>query len=314
MDDRLKDSVYKILKEPKAVRRLFARRFFRLIESAGFHVTADHFYEPIPNTREIEAGYSAERRNLVGIDFDLAASEHYITKILDKYAAEFYDTTKEFGYYEDNAYYRGVDALILYCVIREINPRRMIEVGQGFSTRVSIAALERNAAGSDFTPHFISVDPYARFTPDAKNIKFEILKQPLQDSIEFVTQMLEDGDFLFVDSSHVYKFGSDVRVIIDEIYPNIKPGVVIHIHDIFSPYDYPKSWLVNQKRFWNEQYHLEHFLQFNPQYSVLIALHLCMRESPALVERLRTILPAAGHLYLGQSLYILRTGAEAKPD
>jgi hypothetical protein len=82
---------------------------------------------------------------------------------------------------------------------------------------------------------------------------------------------LTDGDFLFIDSSHVVKVGSDVQYQYLEILPSLNPGVVVHVHDVFLPADYPRSAIIDRHRFWNEQYVLQAFLTFNSEFEVLIA-------------------------------------------
>src|SRR5277367_3593979 len=153
--DRVRDALYKTRHEPKAVRRFVIRKLFNLLQSAGIHATADHFYEPIPNTKEIASKYDLGPRPCRGIDFK---GEHAIVewlRIVEQYGHEYYDATRPFGFYEGNAYFRGVDALTLYCVLRDVKPKCVVEVGQGFSTRVTLAALEKNGKATGSIPHLV---------------------------------------------------------------------------------------------------------------------------------------------------------------
>jgi Methyltransferase domain len=304
--DRWRDRLYKIRHEPGALRRLLARRFFDLFQALGFHVTADHFYEVIPNTRELKRTYKQGRRDCLGIDFQYEQSQALCANILGTYGAELYKSGLRFGYYEDNAYFRGVDALALYCFVREFKPNRVIEIGQGFSTRVTLAALHENASTSNQKPSFLSIDPYSRFAPKSEVVRFEVKNESLQAAMPFVLNQLSEGDLLFVDSSHVHKSGSDVELFYDAIYPRLPNGVMVHIHDIFSPFDYPLSWAVQSKRFWNEQYHLENFLRFNSEFQVVLPLHLLMRESDTIKALAESLIQGTGHLLLGQSIYLRR--------
>jgi hypothetical protein len=301
--DRKRDALYKLRSEPNAVRRFAVRKMFNLLQSAGLHVTADHFYEPIPNTVEVASKYDDGPRSCLGIDFKEPQAIAEWIRIVQLYGREFLEATRSFGYYPDNAYFRGVDALTLYCVLRDVKPKRVIEVGQGFSTRVSLAALSENGKESGVVPSMTSIDPYARFLKEVPAVNFQVIEKPLQESLEFLSG-LNAGDMLFVDSSHVHKFGSDVEIFFDEVYPKIPAGVLIHIHDIFSPYNYPLHWFVSAKRFWNEQYHLENFLRFNKHFEVFVPLHLIMRKSPDAVASARAIFGGGDHLYLGQSIYL----------
>lgn len=302
--DIRKDRLYKIFSEKGAVVRYAARKLFPLMERLGLHVTADHFYEIIPNTRDIAGSYDAGPRTCHGIDFRKEEAEAWLLRMIGEHGAGFYETAATAGYYEENTYFRGVDALALYCVLRDIKPRRVVEIGHGFSTRVSLAALNRNFAESGEKPSFLSVDPYARFVPtDANRIDFDVVGKPLQESIPLVTGSLQAGDMLFVDSTHVYKYGSDVEVYFDHLYPQLAAGVHVHVHDVFSPYHYPKAWMTEQRRFWNEQYFLENFLAFNSRFEVTLPLHMLMRQSEAVRQAARSVLDGGDNLLTGQSFY-----------
>jgi hypothetical protein len=135
------------------------------------------------------------------------------------YAEEYLENRAAIGYSEDNYYFCGIDALYYYSFIRERRPRRIIEIGQGFS-----AALAQNARTQETTPELISIDPYDRLTLQTPEmVKYVAIKRPLQESHKDISDMLADGDLLFVDSSHVFKFGSDVQLLFDHVYPGIDP-------------------------------------------------------------------------------------------
>jgi len=305
--DRRQDLLYKIKSEKNALRRFAARRLFPLLERAGLHLTADHFYEIIPNTREVRRNYDPAPRPCLGIDFHKQEAEARLIDLIAKYGGELYEQGRLEGYYEDNAYFRGADGLTLYCMIRDIKPKRVIEIGHGFSTRVVLAALGRNSVEQGERPSFLSIDPYARFVPsNAAHVDFEVVSQPLQDSIDLITGSLSPGDMLFVDSTHVHKFGSDVEVYFDRLYPQIPAGVHVHVHDIFSPYNYPLDWIADARRFWNEQYMLEAFLSFNSAFEVTLPLHMLMRESQPVQQAMRSVIKGGDHLFKGQSIYLRR--------
>jgi len=148
----------------------------------------------------------------------------------------------------------------------------MIEVGSGYSTLLSLEALENNAK-EGHPCRFTAIEPYpADFLRDpGLPGDVELLEQPLQKApLELFTN-LKSGDILFIDSSHVCKAGSDVRYMFSSILPALAPGVIIHIHDIFLPAEYPKCWIKDWHRFWNEQYLLQAFLSFNSAFEVLWA-------------------------------------------
>ena len=195
---------------------------------------------------------------------------------------------------------------MLYVTLRDLRPRKYVEVGQGFSTSISLNALERNAQETGHRPEFISIDPYARFTQDQipSLVDFRSIRQELQ-SVN-MGPVLENCGFLFIDSSHVHKFGSDVEFEFSRFYPNLPSGTWLHVHDIFSPYDYPKNWMVMDKRFWNEQYLLETFLMFNNAFEVRLPLNLLARQSPALKEAVKRLTLDPEFDYSGVSFYLFR--------
>ena len=176
---------------------------------------------------------------------------------------------------------------MLYAVLRSLRPAKVVEIGQGFSTRIILAALERNGMETGQAPEFVSIDAYPRFDPKSvsENVRFRCLVREMQ-SLE-LEPLLDGCGFLFVDSSHVYKFGSDVAFEFTRLYPMLRPGILLHLHDIYSPYQYPRRWLTNLKYFWNEQYLLETFLMFNQAFEVYLPNQLMVRQSTALAKLVR---------------------------
>ena len=182
----------------------------------------------------------------------------------------------------------------------------MIEVGQGASTRIALAALDLNAAETGTSCELISIDPYARLGEHQvpKGVKLRLVSQELQ--MVDMNPLLENCNFIFVDSSHVYKFGSDVETEFTRVYPLLRPGTFVHLHDIYSPYEYPLSWALEEKRFWNEQYFLENFLKFNHAFEVSLALNLLMQQSKTFLEAVRTLSLEPDFKFEGRSFYFQR--------
>jgi hypothetical protein len=302
-----KDRVFKTFHEKNALQRYLARHvLFDVAQWFGFHVVGDHFHELYPNTRQLARDYKTGPRPLPGIDLRLAECEARALRILELYGPEYAQAMGRFGYVEDNTYFLGLDALLLYVVLRDLKPAKMVEIGQGFSTRIALAALERNAADTGTRPLFLSVDPYPRFVAKdvPASISLEVIEKPLQAVSP--QALLQDCGFFFVDSSHVYKPGSDVEQEFTAIYPALPRGVVVHLHDIFTPFDYPRSWSLDLKRFWNEQYFLETFLMFNSAFEVYLPLHLLWAQSePVRKMAPRMKLDPRYHNY-AQSFYMLR--------
>jgi hypothetical protein len=225
---------------------------FVTFERAGYHVTPVHFYAPIPKVEELE---TRARYGTTGVDID-EPGQRRMLEVLSKYFGEYE--------WESNTYFGPWDSRLLYGIVRHFAPARIVEVGSGFSTRVIRAALERNGSGE-----LVTVEPYE---PERMTIA-PTYPVPVQEVPLEVFGTLGENDILFIDSSHVVKAGSDVNHLVLNVLPRLRPGVVVHFHDIFLPDDYPSDWIREKHRFWNEQYLLHAFLSFNAAWRVLLSAH-----------------------------------------
>jgi predicted O-methyltransferase YrrM len=308
-----REAVFKALHEKNAVQRQIARRLFVPFQAAGFQLTADHFYDPIPNTKLIEKSYVDDARPCLGIDLRFAESEARLLDLCRKYESEILDgDIYRCGFRNQNSYFSDVDAITLYLLIRETQPSTIIEVGQGMSTKVTAAACRKNWEKGARKTKLVTIDPHARVTADELKgewMEVEALRMEVQAADDRQFAALKPNDLLFIDSSHVFKFGSDVEYEFDSIYPQVPPGVLIHIHDIFTPFNYPKRWLVQRKQFWNEQYYLEQFLRFNTDYEVVLPVHCLVRKSAAIRNLIQEKWAKAGYVAGGGSFYIKRVVA-----
>jgi len=156
----------------------------------------------------------------------------------------------------NNAFLPGLDIMSLYAIIAETKPRRYVEVGSGNSTKVAHKAVKDHALSTKIT----SIDPYPRAEIDS--LAHEIVRRPFEAVDTQWLAELEAGDILFIDNSHRMLPNSDVTVFFLETLPALKPGVIVHIHDIYLPYDYPQFMC---DRFYSEQYGLAIALMANPQ-------------------------------------------------
>lgn len=298
----LMDDFGKVRQEPGALQRWLSRKAFPLGQRLGFHLLGNHFYEPVPDTRQVAASYDDGPRDL-GIDFRLAEAEERALALLAEHGAAARAAAVPLGYREPNHLFEHLDAVVYYAYLRDAKPARVIEIGSGFSTVVAAAALEANAAeGRAGT--LTSIDPFAR-RPLARapcDVRVDTVRLPLQDVDPAIFSELREGDLLFVDSSHVHKFGSDVAFQFEHVYPAVPAGVTIHIHDVFSPFHYPLNWYVRKRRFWNEQHFVETMLRWAPDLHVLLPVHALVRTSPAI----REAAAATGCRPSGSSLYIRR--------
>jgi hypothetical protein len=249
-------------------------RLFDYAEGKGLHILPVHYYSPVP-----EVGVAAKRAR-IGLLLDEKKNAAVLNDLLKKYDRELRalfgkgDRTPT-DYDPANEGFGPLDAATLYAFVRERRPKRIIEIGSGNSTLVTAAALRANA---DVDPgqaaHFTCIEPYLPpYLREGVAGVSEVIEKPLQDvSLELFTS-LQAGDILFIDSTHVVSFGSDVVYEYLTILPALASGVLVHIHDIFLPSDYPEPWLKKHRFFWNEQYLLEAFLSMNPSYRVELGVN-----------------------------------------
>ncbi len=248
------------------------RKLFQNWEKHGFHVTPVHFYQPIPDTQSLPETLWERPSELVGIDMNdvmqLDLLRNHFPRFREQYQHFPTEPTGEQNrFYLGNHLFDGTDALAAYCMVRHFQPRFIIEVGSGFSSLVlGAAAAENDSAG------IISIEPFPReFLRKGFPGLRSLIEKKVQDiDLNFFSQ-LESGDILFIDSSHTVKIGGDVNYLFLEVLPRLKPGVIVHVHDIFLPFDYRRDWVLDEFRFWTEQYLLQAFMMFNSEFEVLIA-------------------------------------------
>jgi Methyltransferase domain len=177
--------------------------------------------------------------------------------------------SSSFRYAFGNQFYSWGDGSILYAMLRRHQPRRVIEVGSGWSSACALDTADRYVKSEC---EFIFVDPYPRLLISlignlAKNVR--IIELPVQQVPLATFEALEAGDILFIDSTHVLRTGSDVCFELFEVLPRLVSGVLVHFHDMFWPFEYPRLWAVDQNRSWNELYAIRAFLTNNDDWHVI---------------------------------------------
>ena len=241
---------------------MFFRKNFRFWERIGIHITPVHFYQPIPNTKDLILDRKKiwRKSELVGIDMNDKLQLKFLREVFPKYYDEYAKFAKnkderrsEYDFYFGNVAFESVDAEVLYCTIRHFKPSKVIEIGSGFSTLLIAQASRYNRKeGKDLKLNVI--DPYPRKVIENLPEISSLIKKRVQEIDFGFFQQLVSGDILFIDSSHVIKTGSDVNYLYLEALPGLKEGVVVHAHDIFIPMEYPEDWVLREHRFWTEQY------------------------------------------------------------
>lgn len=247
-------------------------RYFRLWEEHGFHITPNHFYQPVPDTRTLKDNLWGQESSLPGVDMNLDIQLEFLRNIFPKYESEYNKfpdkpSASQADFYLTNGGFDGFDALVLYCMLRHFKPNKMIECGCGNSTLLTAKTALMNG-----NMELICIEPFPNdiLKKSVPGLS-KLYPQKIEDTDFNMFKTLNEGDILFIDTSHVVKCGSDVNLFYLEIIPRLNKGVIVHIHDIFFPFEYPKEWVLKMYRFWTEQYLLQAFLAFNSDFEVLFS-------------------------------------------
>lgn len=290
------------------------RKFARLLaKSSGSQIRTahpvGHFYSPIVDPAELvtrlDQLYPAEP-TVYGIDFNDQSQRQLIEFGLKRFMPEYdypehgKDDIELNFFYTQNSQFSWLDARALFCFLRLWQPARIVEVGSGYSSLL-MSDVKRRFLKSTVIQ---CVEPFPRAFLRRSELGFELILKRVQDvPIDFFTS-LQAGDLLFIDSSHVCKTGSDVNYLLLHVLPQLRPGVRIHIHDIFLPHEYPKQWVIDENRSWNEQYLLQAMLIFSSGFKVLFGnSYAFLRYPHQIAESLN--LPN-GQSFGGGSFYIER--------
>jgi len=247
-------------------------RGFRALQRLGINLTQNHFYWPVPDVEELAQREWPIYAAPPGCDFRLrnqvALARHFAKRYIPELTWNSRTTFDSYHY--NNGYFESCDAEVAYCMVREWKPRRIIEIGSGFSTRAMAQALRANREQDGVTGELVTIDPSPERLPQnaLKDVITVVIDQVQRLDIR-VFESLSPDDMLFIDSSHVVSVGSDVVREYLQILPRLKPGVLVHVHDIFLPSDYPRDAVLENLWFWSEQYLLQAFLSFNPEFEVL---------------------------------------------
>lgn len=270
-----------------------------------------HFYSPVVDVNDVSARrqaiWPAEPPMPLGISLNAAGQRSFLESAFATFVDAFDyperpDGLPAWAYYTGNTEFGWLDARALFVMLRWARPSRMIEIGSGYSSLLTADVNRRFLAGSlDFT----CVEPFPRpFLRAGVPGITRLIEMKVQDAPVGLFAALRAGDILFVDSSHVAKTGSDVNHIVFEILPRLAPGVLVHFHDVFLPYDYPEDWVVRERRSWNEQYLVRALLMFSSAFEVVFGSMFAYSQFRPLLDRLLRR-PAFG----GGSLWLRRTSA-----
>lgn len=264
------------------------RSFPALADHWGYHIRAIHYYEPLPDFREIGEARATRRRESPAVDYNRPAQLALVQRLGLAYHGELAAlaaATDGEGFDFHNTYFAGLDATLYYALIRDLKPARVVEIGSGYSTRIAAKALHRNRVEGR-GGELICIEPYPDQRLTEARMDFTLIRQRVEDiGLDFFAK-LDANDILFIDSSHTVKFGSDVCYEFLEILPHLKPGVWVHVHDIFIPHEYPVEWVIEKRIAFTEQYLLEAFLAFNGNFSIQGSNYWMSHDHPDAVREI----------------------------
>lgn len=258
----------------KALRRVSPEllpRTTKLYKKSGIFPLKDHYYEPFPQFNHIR-----DPERLQGlIDFNIDTQLSLLTSLHhEKEIENLWNSggNLKIKYKNTNRNFSSGSIDVLYGFIRHFKPSRMIEVGSGHSTIIAANAFADNAKeDSEYEYEHTCIEPYEMDWLIDLPVSLQ-RKQVQEVDISFFTT-LEENDILFIDSSHIIRPGGDVLYEYLNILPVLKKGVIVHIHDIFTPFDYPDKWVKKHLLLWNEQYLLESILIHSQSFKILNSLH-----------------------------------------
>lgn len=246
----------------------------KVLHRVGVIPVVNHYYDPYFAEKDIKYPLDKERK-LKGIDFNIneqltLLNNFHFTKELKNIPINY---VNELTYHFNNDSFCSGDAEFWYNMIRLKKPKKIIEIGSGHSTKMAQLAIAKNCEeNSEYICQHICIEPFEM--PWLEKMKgVSVVRKKVEDLEISFFDKLEESDILFIDSSHIIRPQGDILFEYFEILPTLKKGVIVHIHDIFSPRNYLKEWILENCWFWNEQYLLEAFLHNNKSWKIIGSLN-----------------------------------------
>jgi predicted O-methyltransferase YrrM len=297
----------------------YGRSLTRGVASLGLmRPRRGHYYSPLPSIRDVrrerERIFDRSLRELPGVEIDdagqLALLEELASLYPDQPFTERPDPANR--YHLNNSWFAAADGLFLHLMVRHARPRRVVEVGSGFS---SLVLLDTNQRFFEGAIRLTFIEPnserlLSRLRPGDES-RAEIVEQPVQAADPHLFEELRAGDILFIDSSHVSKVGSDVNHLLFSVLPKLAPGVLVHFHDVPYPFEYPEDW-IGYGFAWNEAYMLRAFLQFNSDFRIRLWSSYVTRFHSDFLRVRMPLCAGTPQFGVGGSLWLERSGARAQ--
>lgn len=247
----------------------------KIVDTMGVYPLYDHYYDPLIAPQKHIDQQSLKVKRTLNINFHIDRQLALLASF--SYQEELACLPYQYG----NSSFEWGDAEFYYSLIRQIKPKKIIEIGSGNSTKIALLAIEKNRAEDPqhLPASLFCIEPYeAPWLEEEKAIN--TIRKKVEEIDPSFFRTLEAGDILFIDSSHMIRPGGDVLYNILHLMNNLDPGVYIHVHDIFTPYDYPYNWICKYRYFWNEQYLLEALLTDNDRLQIIASLNYLSHDYP----------------------------------
>ena len=267
------------------------RNVLKQLRDRGYYFAKPSWENPIPDKKYLleHDGYWKKPYPCHGIEFN-DEKQLSLCEELAEFAPEIYGLPKDVLDPEENKSFLDMDLEFLYCMIRLCKPKQFIEIGGGWTSLIAMHALAHNRKEGVNCRHIL-IEPYPRpyFVEHASfELADEFIKRPIQEvSLDYFKTM-SANDIVFIDTSHIMKYGSDVNYLYFHIIPLIGSGCYVHIHDIFIPSDYPEYWIIQNDMFYSEQYLVMAFIMYNHDFQITLAAQYLSQKYHGKLESLFT--------------------------
>ena len=249
-----------------------------ILKKIGIFPIIEHYYEPKFNFSSKEK-IKYEQRHLSSVNMNSIKQLKLLNKL--KFSNEiiklnFKKKTKNFGFYIKNGSFEECDSEIYYQILRYFKPNKVIEIGSGYSTLVCLEAGKKNFEENNKKTNLTCIEPFENKW--LKNYGVKVIRKKLEEiDIDWKNEF-KKNDIIFLDSSHIIRPNGDVLKFFLEILPKLSSGVIVHIHDIFTPKNYRSDWIFKLFRLWNEQYILEAILANSKNYEIILSLNFLKKK------------------------------------
>jgi len=262
-------------------------RTFLVLDRGRVHLLPKHYYTPVADQTWLRANRSLWQRPapLKGVRWNLDEQLAWVEEMTAGHYSEVEGLSRHAALSSDRVGpgYGAIESQVLHCFVRTAAPRRVVEVGGGMSTAIAVDAAHMNAAEGREETSVTTIDPFPR--PAVADLPVNLIREPAQSVPLALFQQLGRGDLLFIDSTHTVKTGSEVLRLYLEIVPTLRPGVIVHVHDIYLPYLYSPDVLSSYLD-WQETALVLALLTGNEHLRVLCCLSALHHERADRLQRI----------------------------